>query len=313
MSASKNMLIQLRRFTGISLALCLLLNLTSVRADSEDTIHVRYYQGGTVPEYAVRVLTLALQKSGHSYSLTPVTTPMTTPRIVRTIRNNTPDSVNLFWAASSPDLENTLAAIPVPIERGLIGFRVLAISQEHLPQIEQMNNDHKVRAISLLQGIGWSDTAILRKNGFTVTEASPDNLYNMLAAGRADAFPRSALDAERELRTQQKSHPGLTIAPGIALMYPRFGVFFFVSADNKPLRNAMEKGMQVALKDGSFLKLYEEDPDIRSALRMLRDPRKIYRLAETSPDSALHKLDASLFEPLLSGLPKENAATNTKK
>ncbi|MBR7781493.1 hypothetical protein [Undibacterium luofuense] len=307
------MLIQLRRFTEFSLTLCLLFNLTSVRADSDDTIHVRYYQGGTVPEYAVRVLTLALQKSGHSYSLTPVTTPMTTPRIVRTIRNNTPDSVNLFWAASSPDLENALAAIPVPIERGLIGFRVLVTSQEYLPRIEQMNNDHNFKTINLLQGIGWSDTAILRKNGFTVTEASPDNLYNMLAAGRADAFPRSAIDAERELRTQQKLHPSLTIAPGIALVYPRFGVFFFVSGDNKPLRIALEKGMQAALKDGSFLKLYEEDPDIRSALKMLRDPRKIYKLSGTSPDSALHKLDANLFEPLLSGVSKENAAANTRK
>jgi len=303
----------LRRIAGISMTLSLLCSLSPVSADTNEPIHVRYYQGGTVPDYAVKVLTLALQKSGSAYTLTPVTTPMTTPRIVRTIKNNTPDSVNIFWAASSPELENTLTAIPVPIERGLIGFRVLVIRQDHLPRIEQISNEISLRTISLLQGLGWSDAAILRKNGFSVTEAVPDNLYNMLAAGRADAFPRSVIDVDRELRAQQKLHTGLIIAPGIAITYPRFGVFFFVSSDNKPLRLALEKGLQTALKDGSFLKLYEEDPDIRTPLKILREPRKIYVLAANSPDSALQRLDPSLFEPMLSGIIKESPAKNLSK
>lgn len=301
------------RIAGISLTLLLVCSVSPVSADTNEPIHVRYYQGGTVPDYAAKVLTLALQKSGYNYTLTPVATPMTTPRIVRTIKNNTPDSVNVFWAASSPELENTLTAIPVPIERGLIGFRVLVIRQDHVPRIEQISNESSLRTMSLLQGIGWSDAAILRKNGFSVTEAAPDNLYNMLAAGRADAFPRSVIDVERELRTQQKLHPGLIIAPGIAITYPRFGVFFFVSADNKPLRLALERGLQTALKDGSFIKLYEEDPDIRTALKILREPRKVYVLAASAPDSALQKLDPTLFEPMLSGIFKDNPAKNTSK
>lgn len=264
------------------------------------TLTVRYSPGGTAPAYALKVLKLALDKSGQPYRLVAITGAMTTPRIISDIRSNRRDGVNVFWAASHDALEQALWAVPIPIERGLIGYRLLAIRQASGDRLSRITTMAELKTLTLLQGLGWSDVALLRHHGMHVIEAAPEQLYKMLAAGRADAFPRSVLDADRELRAQQPTRPPLAIARHLALLYPRFGVFFFVSRDNPALHAALENGLNSAIRDGSFSRLYEHDPDIRAALKRLQEPRQVFILPPAPGSSRLLQLPPALFDARLS-------------
>ncbi len=71
----------------------------------------------------------------------------------------------------------------------------------------------------------------------------------MLYAGRVDYFPRSVVEVWHEQKTF--SELNLAVDPHVALVYPS-AYYFFVHRDNVPLANAIERGLLLAIEDGSF-------------------------------------------------------------
>jgi hypothetical protein len=106
------------------------------------------------------------------------------------------------------------------------------------------------------QGHDWPDTTILRNNNLSV-EASGTNesLFKMLQADRFQYLPIGVL----ELPSVKNNHDDLDVEveQTLALHYPS-AFYFFVNKKNVALAQALRSGLNIAIQDGSFDKLFEQ-------------------------------------------------------
>jgi hypothetical protein len=82
-----------------------------------------------------------------------------------------------------------------------------------------------------------------------------ESLFEMLAAGRFDAFPRGLNEVGSEMKEQLPRYPGLTLEKTKAIYFP-FPVYFWVSKQNTPLARRVLQGLKLAERDGSFKALF---------------------------------------------------------
>ncbi len=166
--------------------------------------------------------------------------------------------INLFVRATSRELEQKLRPIRIPVDRGLLGYRILLVRQNDLPRFAKLQDLAQLRPLLAGQGRGWADIAILEANGLTVVEgATYEGLFGMLQMQRFDYFSRSADEALREFDERHASIPELAIEPNLLLYYP-LPRYFFVRRDaaGERLAQRIEFGLEAMLRDGSFKALF---------------------------------------------------------
>src|SRR5690606_6347499 len=106
----------------------------------------------------------------------------------------------------------------------------------------------------LVQGHDWADVPILLKNGFAVEQSSNwPGLFKMVAMNRAHGFPRSIVEIIAEQKEEVAQ--SLVIEENLILHYPA-AYYFFVGKNNMRLRDALERGLNNSISNGSFDKLY---------------------------------------------------------
>lgn len=204
--------------------------------------------------YPIELLKLALAKSGQDYRATPSKYNLPQFRTLRHLQMG--KGIDVVWTLSSPEREQALLPIRIPIDRGLIGWRLLLISKNDEQAFAHLQNIEQLKSLRAGQGHDWPDYPILRDNGFNVSgSASYEGLFQMLMRGRIRYFPRSLTEIQPEL----DSHPemNLTIAPKWVLYYPA-PLYFFVRKDNVQLATAIEQGLEIAIRDGSMRTLFTQ-------------------------------------------------------
>lgn len=204
--------------------------------------------------YPIELLKLALAKSGQDYRATPSKYNLSQFRTLRHLQLD--KGIDVVWTLSSPEREEELLPIRIPIDRGLIGWRLLLITASDAQTFAQLDNPEQLKSLRAGQGHDWPDYPILRDNDFKVSgSASYDGLFHMLKRGHIRYFPRSLTEIQPEL----DSHPdmNLAIAPKWVLYYPA-PLYFFVRKDNVQLATAIEQGLELAIRDGSMRTLFTQ-------------------------------------------------------
>lgn len=199
------------------------------------------------------MLQLALQRSGQAYVLRRSTLPMVQARAMHEIARGT-GSVDVVWAATSRAREAQLLPVRIPIDRGLIGWRVALIHARQPQLLRGMRVAADLARLSAGQMADWPDAAILQSNGLRIdTSSTYEGLFQQLAAGRIDYFPRSVIEAQSELA----SHARLPLAldTHLLLRYPA-ALYFFVGLHRPELARHIEAGLEKMLADGSFGQLF---------------------------------------------------------
>lgn len=205
-------------------------------------------------EYPVRLLELALKKSGVEYDIRSHTRPM--PQGAALTRLAKAEGVNVVWSMTSKDREEHLLPIRIPIDKGLFGYRVALVRQQNKGVLEHVKAVEDLRAFSAGQGHDWPDTAILRGNNLRVTTStSYEGLFPMLQAGRFDYFPRSVLEVWDETAIAEKQQ--LVVEDKLLLYYPA-AIYYFVNKKDAALASVIETGLTRAQADGSFDALFFE-------------------------------------------------------
>jgi hypothetical protein len=202
--------------------------------------------------YPIALLHLALEKSGQPYQAVPSETELSQFRTLRQLEIGA--DIDVVWTMSSPEREQQLLPIRIPIDRGLIGWRLLLIRQQDQQQFLQLDDANQLKQLKTIQGLDWPDYHILKSNGFTVSSsASYQGMFNMLHAKRIDYFPRSVTELPAEIA----AHSGLDFiaAPKWVLYYPAV-LYFFVNKHNTELAQAIELGLRKAIADGSMQHLF---------------------------------------------------------
>jgi hypothetical protein len=228
---------------------------------------IYYNQGnGLAAEntFGFKLLELVLAKSGRRAVLRP--SPLgriTEPRAIEAIAAGNLLDVAMLGTSIAADAK--LAAVPLPIDRGLLGYRLLLIDGGRQAEFSRVRGLRRLRGLTALQGKGWPDVDILRHAGVTVWTGTYEKLFAMTLARRGDFFPRGILEAYGEQAKFSPANPGLEVETSLLLRY-RFTSMFHVAKSNRALYDDLYAGFVKAFDDGSYDRLFRQDPGIQSAL-----------------------------------------------
>lgn len=206
-------------------------------------------------EYPVKLLELAIQKSGAQYELLPSELTMPQGRAITEVGSNA-GNVHIVWTMTSKDREQKLLPIRIPIYKGLIGWRLPLVTKGKANQFKDIKSLADMKPFQAGQGHDWPDTEIIRANGLTVFGApNYEGLFKMLENGRFGYFPRSVAEIWPE--AEAHASQGIVVDNHIALHYPA-AFYYFVNNNNKKLADALNAGLEKAIADGTFEKLFQQ-------------------------------------------------------
>lgn len=237
---------------------------------------LRMVQGNNAIEaYAKGLLKLALSKVPTEYDWQEPVENTSEERIVNMLMDNTLDIV---WYASTIDLEERLLPVRVPMYRGLLGYRVLMIKKGTQHKFDGVKTLEDLRQFSLGQGRFWADTQVLTSNGLNVVKVLKyEGLFHMLDGDRFDGFPRGVHEPWAEI--QRYPQLALDVEQNLLLSYIN-PFYFFVNKSNQKLAEDIERGLRIAIEDGSFNEYFLSDPTVKDVINKanLKD-RVVLRLS----------------------------------
>jgi hypothetical protein len=211
--------------------------------------------------YAAKMIKLAIEHIDHKYETEIVGGELTQTRMQEDVKSGVLD---IMWAGTSKELEDDLEPVRIPLYKGLLGHRFLIIRKGDQPKFDGVKNIEDLRKIRLGQGTAWIDTKILEANGLKVIKTMKyQNLFNMLDGGRFDAFPRAVFEPFSEV----DKHPELNLAveKNLMLVY-KMDFYLFVKKSRTQLAREFELGLNRAIADGSFGKIFMSSPSVQEAI-----------------------------------------------
>jgi hypothetical protein len=221
------------------------------------------YNKGEDPnaDYCIAMLKLGLSKIGGNYQFEPVYGEMTQTRQVEDVKNG---KLDVMWAGTSKALEDEVEPVRVPLFKGLLGHRFLIIRKGDQARFDNVKNIEDLRKIPLGQGTAWIDTKVLEANDLNVVKTMKyQNLFFMLDGGRFDAFPRAVFEPFNEIAS--RPNLPLTVEENLMLVY-KMDFYLFVNKNNKKLARDLERGLDLAIADGSFDKVFMSSPLVQEAI-----------------------------------------------
>ncbi len=203
-------------------------------------------------EYARELLKLSLHEAGSNARLVPSENVMSQERMFSEIEAG--KNLQVFWVMTTKEREKRALAIRIPIYKGMIGWRLALVHASRSALFSQVHSLSDLANFSAGQARDWPDVEILQANNLHVVTASGyENLFSMLGQGRFDYLPRSVAEiwAEAELHRED----GVVVDPYIVIHYPA-AVYFFVNASNHALAETINTGLNRAIADGKFDRLF---------------------------------------------------------
>lgn len=165
----------------------------------------------------------------------------------------------------SEEREKTLYRVPIAVDHGLIGYRILLIRAKDSVKFEAVRTLSDLKQFSFGLLAPWGDVRILEHNGLRVVKSSSyDGLFRMLAAGRFDALSRDIDEIQFEFEKKNPELPELAIENRLLLRYPS-ARYFFVSRTLEGLKLAarIESGLQRMQEDGSFDEMFRKHKSVQ--------------------------------------------------
>jgi hypothetical protein len=170
-------------------------------------------------------------------------------------------SLNTLVLDATQALEETLTPVKIPVDKGLLGYRVFLIRAEDQPRFAGVQSLEQLRQLRFGQQREWSDVAVYQAAGLpVVTGSSYEGLFHMLMLRRFDAFGRGVSEVSGELTHWRKQYPQMAIESELLLYYPLPVYFWFARTDEGRLRaQRVEEGMLALIADGTLDRLFAEE------------------------------------------------------
>lgn len=246
----------LRRYMYSRIACLLLISTAALPVSAMEKI--RYPVGLNADpdrgDYIVEMLKLAVQKSDTKASLEAVRSDLNKIRTLMELQKGA--RVDVFWGGASNEREAVMLPIRICLMKGLMGWRIPMVTKKNENLFAQIETLDDLRKLSAGQGFHWTDTQVLLGSEIRVERSYEyDNLLKMLVAGRFDYFPRSIMEIWDEVA--RHSEMDILVDTHIVIHYPA-AFYFYVRKGNRELADLLQRGLEIAIKDGSFNKLFYE-------------------------------------------------------
>jgi hypothetical protein len=184
---------------------------------------------------------------------------MTEDRQMTEMKKSSP-SLTVMIRETNAEYEKILTPVRIPIDRNLIGYRVLMIDKKTQASLLKVKTSDDLKPFPMGQGAGWGDVAILENAGFQVkTEVRYDDLFKSLSFGKFQLFPRGVVEVLEEFRQFKNLYPNLAIESKIMIYYPLPTYFWFHNTESgRKMAQRVDEGMRLMIRSGSLQKIFDK-------------------------------------------------------
>ena len=221
--------------------------------------------------YFTGLLEKALRKAANGREVPQLVTTieMAEDRMLRELRAGR--RIDIFWFGGTEERARGLIMVPVPLERGLMGYRKFIIRKERVAEFDAIKSLGDISQLKACQGAQWSDTDIMHAASLRlVTSVNYESLFKQLDAGRCDYFSRGIHQGEKELLQRAEAYPDLMVYEPLILHYP-LGSHFFVHSKNKALAVWLQEGLEKMIDDGELIAYLKEHEYTSGAFPLVDD------------------------------------------
>ena len=189
---------------------------------------------------------------------------------LRKLRMMQTGQLDVAGNVNSAEWEQGLLAIPVPVHQGLHGIRLLVIRKGDEARFATIRNLHDLQQLRAGVMRDWQVREVLEANAIPVQLTDHyDSLYAMLARQRFDYIPLSLFEVQQEMT--RHSPATLAVEPTLVLNYPSVD-YFFVRPERKDLFARIQRGLELAIKDGSRDELFNRFSNFPTILQQAALP-----------------------------------------
>lgn len=245
-----------------------------------------------VEAYPFKLLQAALEASGrpHVLRLTEGELPS-----MRAYRELTRGHFNVMDTGAAPGMTEGARVLPFPLDLGLSGHRLMLVRRDSLPRLRAVRTLAELRTLRFGQGPDWVDGYILRAARLQVVEAEFLALFRMLEAGRFDALPLGADEAEMLLARFQPLAPSVVVLPDWYLRY-RFARVFVVRENQPEVFDALQEGLARLFADGRAQAILARDPRLGPLLAGRRRlPARVFDIPNPQWSAVYQTIPEALF------------------
>lgn len=243
---------------------------------------VRWNHGGKGKDnrrdYKVELLTQVLDKTKKlygPYAIVESDEGRVTMRAIKELHEG--KSINIFMAVTSPEWEKQTIPIRIPIRRGILNYRLLAINKNKLPLFSKLSQAHDLKKYIAGLRRGWATVSVMQSSNYSILQTTTlDGLYDMLSYQRIDYIPRGLNEIWDEISTHNVEHNNLVVEPS-TVIYTQSPYYIFVSPKEKRLAKRIEHGLEMMIDDGSLKTLFDKYYADKIALAKIKD-RKVIRI-----------------------------------
>ncbi|NLR74544.1 ABC transporter substrate-binding protein [Leeia aquatica] len=252
--------------------------------------------------YAYDLLQEALEhtrKDFGEYVLVRSSSPINRLRSVLAL-NDPNGEVNVINVPTSVSYEQALRPIRIPIDKGLLGYRLLLIRDKDQPRFDAIRNLDQLRQLRAGLQENWTITDVWRQAGFkVVTSSDYEPLFSMLSYGRFDYFLRGVDEIMPEWQGHHDKLPSLKIEQSL-LVYLPLPRYFFTgrTQEGERLGQRIEAGLQRMRQDGRFEQMFQTyQSELLRGLKL--QGRRVLRLENPNLPAETPLNDPSLwYSPL---------------
>jgi len=248
-----------------------------------DELTVRYPRAESenlekLEQYYVDLLELALEKterSNGSFLLKKSAASMLKNAAIQSLAKG--GGLDVMWLMTNREREDLLLPVRIPLLKGTLGYRALIIREKDREKFEAIKTLADLRNLTAVQGEVWTDTRILEANGLPVAGVKGyESMFFLIGKGKYDYFPRGITEIWKEVEAHKSK--GLVVENKIILHYDS-PMYFFVNKGNAALAERIERGLKLAIEDGSFDKHFFNHPLHRETFEKTKlRSRKIFSL-----------------------------------
>lgn len=239
-------------------------------------------------QYTLEVLRTALERTRGAYGpYTLAPSPAMHEKFRPQALERGDQGINISVFPNRSGYADKLVPVRIPIDRGLMGWRVLTIRAKDQPRFDGVSSPDDLKPFRFGLLGSWSDVEIMQRDGFSVeTGPSMDGLLRMLDARRSDAFSNSPAPALELLASHRAEYPGLAIENSLLLHYPMPVYFWFRDTDDGRRRaERVRIGLESMVRDGTLKALFDTyyGP---SLAKLGADRRRVVELPNPQLDAA---------------------------
>ncbi|HWV14548.1 MAG TPA: hypothetical protein VN030_03880 [Cellvibrio sp.] len=173
-------------------------------------------------------------------------------------------TVDVVWNGTSEQREKDFLPVYVSLLKELNEYRVLLVRKDDQEKFAQIQSLDELRKLTAGSGADWPSRDVLNRNGLPVVAVNNGNLlYPMLKAKRFDYISRNMFEAWNEENLYAKD--GLIVEKTL-LLHGGVPFYFFVNRHNGRLAERIKLGLDMAIADGRFAKLFFSFPDFKRGI-----------------------------------------------